>query len=256
MSLAVSRHNSANTNKSPADPHAALRIQACAANEPLYGTISISLLSRGKAVGLVQRDHLAPIMRKGLLAALNENESHVYKNLGLTTICYETAADERVAVFLAHWVNTRDTAGSIAVCLGPELTEDDDNISEILSLFHLVANYFSNMDRYISDIFDSLVDWFIIWLQKNENKGINEIFDSCMDNECRMRGGLMRVYANVFANYGSGFTARKKDRFKLWLGNHLQDNDTIPGDVLSIDFDQFCAYHEHGEQDCYREKCW
>lgn len=214
-------------------------------------------MSRGKAVGLVQRDHLAPIMRKGLLAALNENDSRVHKNLGLTTICYEMAADERIAVFLAHWVNTRDTAASMAVSLGPEtVKEDDENVSEILELFHLVVNYFSNMDRFYSDVFDSLVDWFIVWLQRNENKGINKIFDSCMDNECRMYGGLMRVYANVFANHKSSFSVRKQDRFKLWLGNHIQGRDAIPGDVLSIDFDQFCAYHEHGEEDCYREKYW
>ncbi|CAD0113318.1 unnamed protein product [Aureobasidium uvarum] len=237
--------------------HADMRAQACAVEEPLHGTISISLLSRGLAVGRCPRDSLGPITRKGLLAALNENDSRVTRDAGQTTITYNIWADERVVLFLAHWVHTYDATASLTASLKPKAGQSAEAVKEVLQHFHLVFNHFADMNTYNSDICDSLIDWYILWLRENKEKSLNLPFTTCMNNDRRGYGPLIRVCANVFVHHrGTLFKARNQVRFALWLDRHLEESvrDTIPGDILADDFDHFCSYHGHGKQVCYSQR--
>ncbi|THW81180.1 hypothetical protein D6D17_09751 [Aureobasidium pullulans] len=196
-------------------------------------------------------------MRGGLQNALDENDSRVYDAHGQTTITYNIAASERIVLFLAHWVNTVSASDSLEVSMQTKTGKTADNVLEIQLHFHLVINHFSDMDKYNSDILDSLIDWYILWLRENKEKGLDKIFKVCMQNDQLGQGGLIRVCANVFSHHKKElFTARTQERLALWLHRYLGESalDTIPGDVLSEDFDQFCAYHQHGQNVCYEEK--
>lgn len=216
----------------------------------------VALKSRGKTVAHAALSDLEWVMRKPWMASSIKPAPN--RCAGLTIHIYEMAASERVVRFFGEMTKSWTVGKALVQSRKFRLGEDPTDTPDVMVHFCLVINHFANMSKYNSDIHDSLIDWFILWLGNNTNKDFNKALNTCMSNDIFAEGGLIRVCANVFDNHREElFTARNQTRFNQWLQPQTKESvkHTIPGDVLSSDFTDWCAYHHHGNEEvCYLKK--
>ncbi|THX66605.1 hypothetical protein D6D05_10198 [Aureobasidium pullulans] len=196
----------------------------------------VALKSRGKTVAHAALSDLEWVMRKPWMASSIKPAAN--KCAGLTIHIYEMAASERVVRFFGEMTKSWTVGKALVQSRKFRLGEDPTDTP--------------------IDIHDSLIDWFILWLGNNTNKDFNKALNTCMSNDIFAEGGLIRVCANVFDNHREElFTARNQTRFNQWLQPQTKESvkHTIPGDVSSSDFTDWCAYHHHGDEEvCYLKK--
>jgi hypothetical protein len=115
------------------------------------------------------------------------------------------------------------------------------------------------MTVYTSDIHDSVVAWYITYLEGNFDN-LGNIFMTCRRNDKVGGGCLIRACANVLVHHGKALLDPKLQKdCRLWLRDHIRQDvrDRVPGDVMDTAFNHHCAYHQHGENEiCYKQsKC-
>ncbi|TIA30033.1 hypothetical protein D6C78_09852 [Aureobasidium pullulans] len=214
----------------------------------------VVLKSRGKAITHASLSDLEEVMRKPWMAARIELAS---ESAGLSIHNYEMATSERVVRFFGEMVKSWGVNKALALSRKVGQGESADEPHVVLH-FCRVINHFADSAKYNSDIYDSLIDWFIRWLKDGSVKDFNKTFNTCMANDIFGSGGLIRVCVNVFVHHNEEMlNGRTANRMKLWLRVHTNRHvrHTIPGDVMSAEFDDWCAYHHHGAGElCYLQK--
>lgn len=177
---------------------------------------------------------------------------------GHKLVTYNIKDEKCVVEFLAEWVRDMDAAESLRVSLESDLGEKEYTVPETLANFNTMIKHFSNMDLYNSKLYDSMIDWFITWLRKDEEINFNMVFKICEYHDKMEDGGLVRVCANVIVQHGQELlTPRTFSLCELWLQEHIKEavKDKIPGDVMDDNFSDYCAYHLHGDDAvCYKNK--
>ncbi|KAH0366712.1 hypothetical protein KCU65_g5154, partial [Aureobasidium melanogenum] len=226
------------------------------------GSSAITLTSRNLPIDTITRDRLALVVRKNLQDVLREFKHGPLPLQGLIT--YEIHDQKYVVDFLVQWVKHMNVSESLSVCVLEEhdyqilsLFRLDFEVPDVLIVFHRVINHFSNMTMYNSDLYDSMIDWYIIYLRNNYTN-LDNIFKMCLHNDVVSKGGLVRVCANVLVHHGKSlFTPENEERFQWWLQNHIEEEAKakIPGDIMSPAFADHCAYHHHtNDEICYKQK--
>lgn len=214
----------------------------------------VVLKSRGKTIAHASLIDLEEVMRKPWMAARIKPAS---KSAGLSIQSYEMATGERIVRFLGEMAKSRSVNNALALSRKVRQGESADEPHVVLH-FCRIINHFADSAKYNSDIYDALIDWFIGWLKDGSVKDFNKTFSSCMMNDIFGGGGLIRVCANVFVHRSEEMlNARTADRTNIWLREHTNKDvrHTIPGDVMSAEFDDWCAYHHHGAGElCYLQK--
>ncbi|TIA66957.1 hypothetical protein D6C83_02162 [Aureobasidium pullulans] len=171
----------------------------------------VALKSRGNTVAHAALSDLEWVMRKPWMASSIKPAAN--KRAGLTIHIYEMAASERVVRFFGEMTKSWTVGKALVQSRKFRLSEDPTDTPDVMVHFCLVINHFANMSKYNSDIHDSLIDWFILWLGNNTNKDFNKALNTCMSNYIFAEGGLIRVCANVFDNHREElFTARNQTR--------------------------------------------
>ncbi|CAD0097378.1 unnamed protein product, partial [Aureobasidium mustum] len=247
------------SQKSSATPGITPDAERRVTKQSYHGLSAISLGSRHAATNTIPRDSLALVLRKDLQTALKENKSHPLQCFGHRLVTYNIKDEKSVVEFLAEWVKDMDVSESLRASMefGSSLGEQDSPVAKELGIFHRVMRHFSNMSTYNSAVYDSMIDWYIEYLRR-EDVNLNVVFRICQFDDILQEGGLVRVCANVFVHHGKTlFTPKNFNAFELWLQDHISQDvrDTIPGDVMDPAFDQNCAYHHHVEgETCYKQK--
>ena len=214
----------------------------------------VVLKSRGRPIAHASLTDLKWVMRTPWMAACIKP---AIKSAGLSIQSYEMATGERIVRFLGEMTKGWNADKALALSRKVRQGESADEPHVVLH-FCRIINHFADSAKYNSDIYDSLINWFIGWLKDGSVKDFNKTFHSCMMNDISGGGGLIRVCANVFVHRGEEMlNARTTDRTNMWLRAHTNKDvrHTIPGDVMSAEFDDWCAYHHHGAGElCYLQK--
>lgn len=150
-----------------------------------------------------------------------------------------------------------NVADSLQVSLEGDLGEREYAMHELLETFNKIIGHFSDMKTYNADIHDSMIDWFIKWLN-TEEINYNKAFKICERFDKVEDGSVFRVCTNVIVHHGKTLlTQNGLNWLQHWVEESLGEAERhkYPGDIMDDNFRDHCSYHLHGDNDiCYKHK--
>ncbi|KAH0346923.1 hypothetical protein KCU83_g6987, partial [Aureobasidium melanogenum] len=185
-------------------------------------TEAIGLLGTGLGIIQFGMDHLAPGQAdpKGTIVGIEAGAGKGTSNTPLDQ-------KPRFVRFIAHYAQERDTAAAV----NSTLPKNGDWLDHFCEIFR--GSFLE--DCFISEVQDSLIDCLLDWIRKRKHDGhltrdtLRSIINAAehVDVEC--------AFAELLKAFPHG------------------DSTIISKDPLAEDFDQYCVYHIHGEDEpCYR----
>ncbi|KAG9685879.1 hypothetical protein KCU95_g12418, partial [Aureobasidium melanogenum] len=183
--------------------------------------------------------------------------------LGAIFHIYDYPVETPLVRFLAHWIHHRDSEEAVNAAMEHQI----DSINGVLDRKWLdflvkVLNFCDDKSKFHSDITDSLIDNFFLFLRSGGIDHMDQVFEICKEH-CKTHA-LTSAFANVFLYRKKQFLKQAPtcdyDRavqrhMHGWLADvWINDRDwrkLPPVYSESIMFDS-CFHHAHEkDNDCY-----